>query len=98
MKALLSFVNSKCLSGHPIIFEKKECNYCAKYWIIIYNEAINVLECWMNLYHNCFKYDNYFRRGRYLFDNNDNRAKILGDGKPKHYHIYMFTKKQNKKP
>ena len=52
----------------------------------------------MNLYHNCFKYDNYFRRERYLFDNNDNRAKILGDGKPKHYHIYMFTKKQNKKP
>ena len=50
----------------------------------------------MNLYHNCFKYDNYFRRGRYLLDNNDNRAKILGDSKPKHYHIYMFTENKIK--
>ena len=37
------------------------------------------------------KYDNYFRRGRYLFDNNDDRAKTLGDSKPKHYRVYMYT-------
>ena len=37
------------------------------------------------------KYDNYFRRGRYLFDNNDDRAKTLGGSKPKHYHVYMYT-------
>ena len=29
----------------------------------------------MNFYYNCLKYDNYFRRGRHLFDNNDDRAK-----------------------
>ena len=54
---------------------------------------INVWECWMNCYYNCFKYDNFFRRRRYWFGNNDDRPKTLGDSKPKHYHIYMFTEK-----
>ena len=36
----------------------------------------------MNFYYNCFKYDNYFRGGRYLFDNNDDCAKTLDDSKP----------------
>ena len=39
---------------------------------------------------------NYFRRGRYLFDNNDDRAKTLGDSKPKHHRIYMFTENKVK--
>ena len=53
----------------------------------------------MNFYYNCFKYDNYFRRGRYLFDNNDDRAKTLGDSKSKHYHLYIYVHwKQGKKP
>ena len=55
-----------------------------------------MLECWMNFCYNCFKYDNCFRTGRYLFDNNDDRAKPLGDGKPKHYHIYMYTENKVK--
>ena len=45
----------------------------------------------MNFYYNCFKYDNYFRGGRYLFDNNDDCARTLNDGKSKHHHIYMYT-------
>ena len=40
--------------------------------------------------------NNYFRRGRYLFDNNDDRAKTLGDSKPKHHRIYMFTENKVK--
>ena len=36
---------------------------------------------------------------RYLFDNNDDCAKTLGDSKPKHYHIYIYVLwKQGKKP
>ena len=50
----------------------------------------------MNFYYNCFKYDNYFRRERYLFDNNDDRAKALGNKKPKHYHTYMYTENKVK--
>ena len=42
---------------------------------------------------NCFQYDNYCRRGRYLFDNNDDRAKTLGDNKPK---MYMYTENKVK--
>ena len=75
------------------LWKKRESNCCAKYWIIIYNEVINVWECWMNFYYNCFKYDNFFRRRRYWFGNNDDRPKTLGDSKPKHYHTYMFTEK-----
>ena len=41
----------------------------------------------MKFYYNCFKYDNYFRKGRYLFDINDDCANNLGDSKPKNYHI-----------
>ena len=51
----------------------------------------------MNFYHNCFIYDHYFRGGRYLFDNNDDRAKTLDDSKPKHHHIYMCTENKVKK-
>ena len=50
----------------------------------------------MNFYYNCFKYANYFGRGNYLFHNNDDCAKTLGDAKPKHYHIYMYTKNKAK--
>ena len=50
----------------------------------------------MNLYYNCFKYGNYFRGGSYLFDNKDDGAKTLGDSKPKHYHIYMYTENKVK--
>ena len=50
----------------------------------------------MNFYYNCFKYDNYLRRGRYLFDNNDDHAKTFGDNKPKHYHIGMYTENEVK--
>ena len=50
----------------------------------------------MNFYYNCFKYDNCFRRRRYLFDNNDGRAKTLGDSKPNHYHVYMNTENKVK--
>ena len=50
------------------------------------------------LYH-CFKYENYSGRKKYLFDNNDDCAKTLGDSKPKHYHIYIYVLwKQGKKP
>ena len=49
----------------------------------------------MNFYY-CFKNDNYFRRGRYLFDDNDDRVKTLGGSKPKHYHIYMYTENKVK--
>ena len=62
----------------------------------LYNVVINVYECWMNFYYNCFKKDNYFRRGRYLSDNNDDRPKTEGDCKPKHYHIYMYTENKTK--
>ena len=37
-----------------------------------------------------------FREGRSLFDNNDDHAKTLGDSKPKHYHIYMYTENKVK--
>ena len=47
----------------------------------------------MDFYHNCFKNDHYLRRWRYLFDNNNDRAKTLGDSKPKHDHIYIYTLK-----
>ena len=50
----------------------------------------------MNFYYNCFKYDNYFRRGRYLLDNNDDRAKTLGNSKSKHCHIYIYTENKIK--
>ena len=50
----------------------------------------------MNIYYNFFKYGSYFRRGRYLFDNNDDHTKTLGDSKSKHYHIYMFTENKVK--
>ena len=50
----------------------------------------------MNVYYNCFKYDTYFRRGRYLFDNNDDRAKTLGDSKSKHFDIYIYTENKVK--
>ena len=50
----------------------------------------------MNFYYNCFKYHNSFRKGRYLFDNNDGRAKTLDDRKPKHYHIYRDTENKVK--
>ena len=43
-----------------------------------------------------FKFGNYFRRERYLFDNNDDQAKTLGDSKPKHYHKYMYTESKVK--
>ena len=33
---------------------------------------------------------------RYLFDNNDDCAKTLGDSKPKHYHIYIYMYSENK--
>ena len=49
-----------------------------------------------NAHYNCSKYDNYFTRERYLFDNNDGRAKTLGDSKPKHYQIYMHTENKVK--
>ena len=49
----------------------------------------------MNFYYNCFKYDNYFGGGRYLFDNDD-CAKTLDDSKPKHHHIYMYTENKVK--
>ena len=39
----------------------------------------------MKLDYNCFKQDNYFKRERYLFDNNDDCEKTFGDSKPKHY-------------
>ena len=50
----------------------------------------------MNFNYNCFKYDNYFSRGRYLFDNNDDRVNTLRDSKPKHYNIYVFIENKVK--
>ena len=61
-----------------------------------YNEVIIVQDCLMNFYYNCFKYDNYFSRGRYLFDNNDDRANTLGDSKPKHHDRYISTENKVK--
>ena len=49
-----------------------------------------------SFYNNCFKYDDYFRRGRYLFDNNDDHAKTLGDSKPNLYYIYIKTENKVK--
>ena len=51
----------------------------------------------MNFYYNCFKYDSYFKGGRYLFNNNDDHAKTLDDSKPKHHHIYIYTENKVKK-
>ena len=50
----------------------------------------------MNFYYNCFNYDSHFRRGRYLFYNNDDRANTLGDSKSKHYHTHMYTENKLK--
>ena len=55
---------------------------------------INVQECWMSFYYNCFKNYDYLRRGRYLSDNNNDGAKTLSDSKQ--YHIYMYTENKVK--
>ena len=51
----------------------------------------------MNFFYNYFEYNNFFRRGRYLFDNNDDHAKTLVDSNPKYYHIYMYTENKVKR-
>ena len=48
------------------------------------------------LKHTCSWHDKLIILGRYLFDNNDGRAKTLGDSKPNHYHVYMNTENKVK--
>ena len=56
---------------------------------------VNVQECWVNFYYSYFKYDNYFW-GRYLLHTNYDRKNTLGDSKPKHYQIYLYTENKVK--